>query len=573
MKGRGVMVNPGAQFIADVFGPSTASPVFITSLANNKQDQQIKPRSVTTRDPETLTGFLCKHDLPGRATYFCVNTLRKGATNRNKGAISELNGLHVDIDFKSVTETPDQILGVLQPLAPTIVVASGHGYHCYWLLRQSIPATAESIERIEFLLHRLADVLGGDHEPAHVAALMRVVGTHNSKNGDNIEITCVINNPMARYDVEQLESWLNNSKPLLQREPAANGNGADHNPFVSIATAYGFKPPIDVEQRLAQMTYQGPGDSAIHQTQLQVSASLLNGGMPVDAVVDLLLGRTREVAGANGSSWNWDVEETNIRRMCEDWVKKNPNLNVQPRESNPPPPDPAPGPEASAEQPDPDDGSVVLSLATARKQKRAKLNNVSGTIISIISDGVIEALRQRGYDLLLNGGEMWLYRDGIWERVSEGVEQWLHALIQQGADTIKNNDPKIISGAWKRLTAHPQIHRLDVLWDPRGVIAVGNGTLNLVTREFSEWDSEHFVRRKVDVEYHKDASCPHFLGFIHAAFANRPVEEANKIIACIQEFFGASMCVNLLAREQRRGSIFVGHASAPAQKFPEETTR
>jgi hypothetical protein len=353
-------------------------------------------------------------------------------------------------------------------LAPTIVVASGHGYHAYWLLRQSIPATAESIERIEFLLHRLADVFGGDHEPAHVAALMRVVGTHNSKNGDNIEITCVINNPMARYDVEQLENWLSNPKPLLQRKPAPNGNGVDHNPFVSIAAAYGFKPPIDVEQRLAQMAYQGPGDSAIHQTQLQVSASLLNSGMAVDAVVDLLLERTREVAGAAGNSWNWDVEETNIRRMCEDWLKKNPNLNEQPGGSNPPnppPPDPPSGPEASEEQPDPDDDSgVILSLANAKKKRSKRLNNVSGTIISIISDGVIEALRQRGYDLLLNGGEMWLYRDGIWERVNESVEQWLHALIQQGADTIKNNDPKIITGAWKRLTAHPQIHRLDVLW-------------------------------------------------------------------------------------------------------------
>jgi hypothetical protein len=560
------MTSTGALFLAGYFGPSTAERIFITSLANDKQDQQFKPRSVTTRDPEILTGFFYKHDLPGRATYFCVNTLKKGATNRNKNTIAELNGLHVDIDFKSVNETPEQVLNTLQQCspAPTTVVASGHGYHAYWLLRQSITADAESIQHIEFLLHRLADVFGGDHEPAHVAALMRVVGTHNSKNGDNIEIVCVIDNPLARYDVEQLETWLNDPKPLLHRKPVPNGNGADHNPFVTIATAYGFKPPIDVEQRLAQMTYQGPDDSAIHQTQLQVSASLLNGGTPVDAVVELLLERTREVAGAAGTSWNWDVEETNIRRMCEDWLKKNPSLNEQPGGSNspPPPPDPPPGPETGEEQPDDDDGGVVLNLAKAKKQKSQRLKNISGTMISIISDGVIEALRKRNQDLLLSDGEIWLYRDGVWELPSAGIEQRLRVLINTGADVIKNNDPKVINGAWKRLIGHPEIYRLDIPWDPPGVIAVGNGTLNLVTREFSEWDQHHFVHRKVTVEYHKDATCSQFLKFIGDAFANYSNDEAEKILACIQEFFGASMCVNLLARQQRRGMILDGPSNS-----------
>src|SRR5262249_43561219 len=43
----------------------------------------------------------------------------------------------------------------------------------------------------------------------------------------------------------------------------------------------------------------------------------------VDEVVELLLKRTREVAP---EGWEWDLERTDIRRMCLDWITKNPKL-------------------------------------------------------------------------------------------------------------------------------------------------------------------------------------------------------------------------------------------------------
>jgi P4 family phage/plasmid primase-like protien len=553
------MSNSGAQFIVDVFGPSTTHPVFICSLPNDKQDRdKIKQRCVATRDPQVIEGFIRKWDLPQRSTYFCVNPLKKGTTNRSKGTVAELNGLHLDIDFKSVDATPEQILEALRQcsLPPTKVVASGHGYHAYWLLRQSLPSTPENIDAIEYLLGQLALMFAGDREPAHIAALMRMVGTHNSKHGDNIEVVCVIDNPLARYDVPMLTTWLREAiHPVLTRKVSANGSdGGESNPFLAAAARYGYKPPINVEERLAQMTYQGSGDSAVHQTQLHVSAALINQGMTVDAVVELLLKRTREAVGGIGQSWDWDLEEASIRRMCEGWIKKNPKLADSPQSESGPDPGGTESDEKDDEGSEPED--IVLRLAA--KKKTQKVKRTSGTVIAIVSDGVIDEVRRQGMDLLLHGGEMYIYGDGIWTLATDATEQWLRVLIQKGADAIQNNDPKVISGAWKRLTAHPQLYRRDVPWDPRGVIAVGNGTLNLLTCELTPWDPSHFVRRKVAVEYHHGATAPQFLKFIHGAFTNRSEDEASKIVAALQEYFGASMCVSLLGRLQRRGAILHG---------------
>jgi len=72
------------------------------------------------------------------------------------------------------------------------------------------------------------------------------------------------------------------------------------------------------------MRHQGPGDSAIHPTQLSVSAALINRGTPVDEVVEILLAATRAAAGDAGRGWSWEREERELRRMCRTWIEKHP---------------------------------------------------------------------------------------------------------------------------------------------------------------------------------------------------------------------------------------------------------
>jgi hypothetical protein len=96
-----------------------------------------------------------------------------------------------------------------------------------------------------------------------------------------------------------------------------------------VAELFGHAAPIDVEARLAAMSYQGAGDAAIHSTQVSVSAALLNRGHPTDEVVEILMAATRAAAGAYGERWNWRREERAIRKACDTWLEKHPEINAE----------------------------------------------------------------------------------------------------------------------------------------------------------------------------------------------------------------------------------------------------
>ena len=94
----------GATFLADVFGSSTACPVFICSLINGdaREGAGAGERFVTTRTPEYISAFARKWDIARRGVYWCVSTVARDARRRAKETLAELNCLHADIDFKEL---------------------------------------------------------------------------------------------------------------------------------------------------------------------------------------------------------------------------------------------------------------------------------------------------------------------------------------------------------------------------------------------------------------------------------------------------------------------------------------
>src|SRR5262249_12870699 len=104
------------------------------------------------------------------------------------------------------------------------------------------------------------------------------------------------------------------------------GNGHDrHSPFASERAT-----PIEVDERLAAMKFKGAGETAIHTTQLQVTAALLRTGTPFEGVVaDVLEATCKAVTGdPRAAAWDWRQEEHDIRRMCYDFVNKAPELSA-----------------------------------------------------------------------------------------------------------------------------------------------------------------------------------------------------------------------------------------------------
>jgi hypothetical protein len=173
------------------------------------------------------------------------------------------------------------------------------------------------------VLRQLAGVFAGDTNTCDITRILRLPGSHNTKTGElrPVTILWVSGN---RYDLIELQEWLDIQRPLIDRPapPEAAAKPEEFDPFAEFVAHYGFKPPIDVEERLAAMTYMGDGDAGIHQTQLHVSASLVNQGMDDDEIVKILMEVTATAAGHYGATWNWRREEKNIRGMIQSWRAK-----------------------------------------------------------------------------------------------------------------------------------------------------------------------------------------------------------------------------------------------------------
>ena len=326
--------HPSAAFLASMFGSSTESPVYLCSLLNTRESGESSERKLTTRVPDDIAAFVRRWDTPGRGKFFCVSTLKPGLLRRAKANLAELNCLHADIDFKTVVETPKEVrrtVGQLM-LPPSMVNFSGHGLHLFWLFKEGIEATARNIAEVERLLRLLSNHIGGDPAVAEVARLMRLPGSHNTKDGEHIEVVTEIERDL-RYTLDELAEWLEIVSPVIHRRNAGNGQTA--NPWLEVAARFGLKSPIDVEERLTAMQFHGPGDSAIHPTQLAVSAALINRGTPVEEVVTILVEATCTAAGPAGHDWNWRREEDAIRNMCVTWLAKHPAPEIAPAAAEP----------------------------------------------------------------------------------------------------------------------------------------------------------------------------------------------------------------------------------------------
>jgi P4 family phage/plasmid primase-like protien len=529
------------EFIKTIFGPVTESPVWIQSLGNPGTDE--KPKHVATRDLGEVAGFIAKWDRDGRGAYFCPSTI--GGIKRIKENVSETIGLWSDIDFKDTDEKPDDILRKLKALryVPSRIHATGNGFHCFWLFKEAL--TGEQ-DRLEAALKLLADLVAGDMAVTQVVALMRIPGTHNSKHGKWLECE-TIHESDARYELDDLEEWLAETSPVILRKnrPAIV---TDNNPFLEAARALGFKPSIDVEKRLAGMSYMGGGNSAIHSTQLAVSASLLKSGTDINETVSLILDATKGAAASYGERWHWQREEKAIRKMCTDWLKKHPPSEN--RVTTLQQPERKPREEATA-------GGEVVALAPRRATK-ASAGGIAHHVI--LGGAVLATLRDRGEDMLVTAGEVWRYHDGLWTEADEG--RWLEVELETGAVALDlPSTIKLINEARKWLLRRPELYRTEVAWDSHGKIPTRSGLLDIHTLELEPARPEHLATWRIECDYNSNARCPWWETMLDDFFGDRPAELRDATKATLQEILGAGLMENK-ARALTRALVLEGPSEA-----------
>jgi AAA domain len=321
----------------DIIGGNAGAPLFVTVLPNNRNDPDIPIRWMRARNATELDQFIAKYDQPGAAIYFAVAQLKDDATTRSTETVARTRWIWGEVDYRDHPElSADEIYHRLTaaPKPPNLIIRSGHGLHCYWLLRTPEDlTTSDGQHRVKETLKLACAHIGGDPHVAEVARLMRLPGSTNSKHGERIPVEIASYASEPTYDLEELIDHFLGAAAVLP-EPAGqatNGHDRSENAFTEYATAF-HKPHVDVEQRLADMKWQAPGDQGMHATQLSCTASLLRSGMAADDVVAKVLQATRDCASRDPrcAGWDrWDEAETTIREMTYSFVNKHPDLSSQ----------------------------------------------------------------------------------------------------------------------------------------------------------------------------------------------------------------------------------------------------
>lgn len=146
--------------------------------------------------------------------YFGVHPsgASKGPSERTLIAdITAINCLYADIDSKDHTNGKGGARAHVQTLnpRPSVIIDSGGGYHCYWLLSEPfILDTDFKREAAQSLQDRWVTFVGGDKAVHDLARILRVPGTSNFKYDPPEDVKIVAANYKRLYTPEELGASL-----------------------------------------------------------------------------------------------------------------------------------------------------------------------------------------------------------------------------------------------------------------------------------------------------------------------------------------------------------------------------
>src|ERR1700704_2593806 len=296
---------------------------YVCALPNKKGTAS--PQEFISDDLAKIEEWAQRHDREGWGVYDCHNPLKAGATRRCKETIAMITNIYVDIDPKDVVESPDEVDARLHDLllTPSEVRTSGRGRHVVFYLKEPIDADdTEMIARVDAVRDRLTEILCGDRQVLHQAALRRRLGTHNTKEGARLECK-VLTNGGAVPDLTELEEMCAlYDRALLARRPVAEKEGGENVTYIDFGDG-GIKAPVDVEGRLAVMRYQGPGDSGINATWWTCMGSLLRQGKKVAEAMDVLHAAAQANCQDDPNKVSW---YKTLAGMAERWLNHEPEF-------------------------------------------------------------------------------------------------------------------------------------------------------------------------------------------------------------------------------------------------------
>jgi hypothetical protein len=271
--------------------------LWLSRIPNNLEIrplQQVTYRPVKalfSRHPEEIETYLNEHD--DCHLFFGVSG-RQGQRGEKEN-VKEIHCLWVDIDFKDLPDGQVEADGILATfdLKPTLIIASGGGYHAYWFLNEPV----KNIELAERVLKGLAIRLKGDVKSAEAARILRVPFSVNWKYEPPKDVAINVYNEENIYDFSEFEEW--ELKPLH----------------------------VQTEQQRDDWFKEGKRDHDLHY----VGCRLIEGGATTDATEEVLT-RLVNSWGENDPKWvqtkvkaavkTIHKEKGNLEQRIKDYIDK-----------------------------------------------------------------------------------------------------------------------------------------------------------------------------------------------------------------------------------------------------------
>jgi RecA-family ATPase len=255
-------------------------------------------------------------DERGFSIYSCIGKLR--CQPRNKDNVAELPCLILDLDLRAMRESREEVLACLHGLSlpPDEIHDSGGGLHPVWHLKEPLVDDA-GMAQAESIMRRLVRLLSADPKPTHRAALLRHVGTTNSRY-DEPRLCQIIETTGARCDISEFEDMfdLYGDNVLLHYKNEEDSAALFDND--------GNRLPIDLEA----MRY----GQTMHDTFLGYMGSVLGKGGTVAEAIETVVevaerkckDDTAYEAPVNGQ-WAEQVEwRSDLAGKATWWLSKHP---------------------------------------------------------------------------------------------------------------------------------------------------------------------------------------------------------------------------------------------------------
>jgi hypothetical protein len=169
---------------------------------------------------------------------------------------------------------------------------------------------------------QLVELLAGDQAPTHRAALMRLPGSHNMKDGTPRRCRTIWESN-TRCDVSEFDEVfdLYGDRPKLTRKEPPKSNGHSPEDFKDFRTVDGR---LDVDALLAAMPPTGAG---VNDVQPRALLALLQQGIHPGDIVDKVVTATMAVAESHKLGWHREEEvrcvhtriNSSLRRLHDEY--------------------------------------------------------------------------------------------------------------------------------------------------------------------------------------------------------------------------------------------------------------